>query len=215
MPTAKNNYLQLVQEKKSQRYCFLNFYRGFWVAQGAEEWMEQLLQNLAPSEVLVAKLQKDFYIAMGISLMCSIWKTGPLLKILPRKTPLGRFETQSLSGFGIVFKYQGTAEAILPCKTTRTAGPHQYYPSCGAGRLCGWTVLRCATWIVSTQQPWWGTSNSSYRSQSNRNGGRLMKQCFFRFLTSRPLLSSKVAGGFWRILLPMRPCNHSYSKRLI
>ena len=56
LDSKKNNYLAAVcTGKKASGIAFLDISTGEFLGPKAEEWMEQLLQNLAPSEVLVAK----------------------------------------------------------------------------------------------------------------------------------------------------------------
>ncbi len=118
LDSKKNNYLAAVfTGKKVSGIAFLDISTGdFWVAQGAEEWMEQLLQNLAPSEVLVAKPhKKDFLHRYGNQFNVFYLEDWAFAPDFTQEKLTRHFETQSLSGFGIADLQvaQSAAGAIL------------------------------------------------------------------------------------------------------
>lgn len=100
----KNNFLAAVHFGKSKSgISFLDISTGdYWVSEGTNVQVEQLLQNFAPSEVLVAKpLKKFFTEQMGgqfnvFYLEDWIFESSYALKLLT-----AHFKTLGLKGFGI------------------------------------------------------------------------------------------------------------------
>ncbi len=109
-----NNYLASIYfGKDSTGIAFLDISTGeFYVAQGENDHIENLLQSFQPSEVIFPKArQKDFNQTFG-----SRFYTYPLQDWVythdyTRETLLNHFQTQSLKGFGIEELQAGTIAA--------------------------------------------------------------------------------------------------------
>jgi DNA mismatch repair protein MutS len=118
LDSKKNNYLAaLYTGKKSSGIALLDISTGdFWVAQGQEEWMEQLLQNMAPSEVLVSKPNKKHFAARyGHQYNVFFLEDWAFAPDFTKEKLTRHFETHSLSGFGIadLEEAQRAAGAVL------------------------------------------------------------------------------------------------------
>src|SRR5690554_4558768 len=79
LQSKSNNFLAALHfGKKNIGIAFLDVSTGeFLTSQGNEEYIDKLLQNFKPSEILVQKGTKIiFYIILEAISICSIWKTG-------------------------------------------------------------------------------------------------------------------------------------------
>ena len=114
----KNNYLAAIcLGKKADGLALLDISTGdFWVAQGPTEWIDQLLQNMAPSEVLIAKPDKKrAEAAFGIAIPSFFLEDWAFTLDFAHEKLNRHFETQSLAGFGIQELEEGqrAAGAVL------------------------------------------------------------------------------------------------------
>lgn len=88
---------------------FLDVSTGeFLISQGSEEYIDKLLQNFRPSEVLVSKPKKlEFKEAFGNDFHTFYLEDWVFQDDYANETLLKHFETKSLKGFGIEDLYEG------------------------------------------------------------------------------------------------------------
>ena len=99
----KHNYLASIFFNKNWGISFLDISTGdYWIAQGNVEQTEQLLQSFAPSEVIIPKPIKKFFIQhFGSSFHCFFMDDWAFEESTAREKMITHFQTNSLSGFGI------------------------------------------------------------------------------------------------------------------
>jgi DNA mismatch repair protein MutS len=99
----KHNYLAAVSFDKKWGVSFLDISTGdFWVAEGTEEQIEQLLQSFAPSEVLVPKPKKKLFIEQyGLQYHCFYMEDWAFELGTAQEKLTTHFQTNSLEGFGV------------------------------------------------------------------------------------------------------------------
>ncbi len=104
LSSKSNNFLCAVHfGKKNLGVSFLDVSTGeFLCAQGNREYIDKLLQNFGPSEILVQKkYKKEFNESFGKDLHC-FYLDDWIFKIdYAEETLNGHFQTKSLKGFGI------------------------------------------------------------------------------------------------------------------
>ncbi|SDS13719.1 DNA mismatch repair protein MutS [Gramella sp. MAR_2010_147] len=102
--SKSNNFLCAVHfGKKNLGVSFLDVSTGeFLCAQGNREYIDKLLQNFGPSEILVQKkYKKDFNDNFGKDLHCFYLDDWIFKTDYAEETLNGHFNTKSLKGFGI------------------------------------------------------------------------------------------------------------------
>ena len=102
--SKSNNFLCAVHfGKKNFGISFLDVSTGeFLCAQGNREYIDKLLQNFSPSEILVQKkYKKDFNENFGKDLHCFYLDDWIFKSDYAEETLNGHFQTKSLKGFGI------------------------------------------------------------------------------------------------------------------
>ncbi|WP_252111344.1 DNA mismatch repair protein MutS [Gramella jeungdoensis] len=102
--SKSNNFLCAVHfGKKNLGVSFLDVSTGeFLCAQGNREYIDKLLQNFGPSEILVQKkYKKDFSEKFGKELHCFYLDDWVFKSDYAEETLNGHFQTKSLKGFGI------------------------------------------------------------------------------------------------------------------
>ncbi|TBW30235.1 DNA mismatch repair protein MutS [Gramella sp. KN1008] len=102
--SKSNNFLCSVHfGKKNLGVSFLDVSTGeFLCAQGNREYIDKLLQNFSPSEILVQKkYKKDFSEKFGKDLHCFYLDDWVFKSDYAEETLNGHFQTKSLKGFGI------------------------------------------------------------------------------------------------------------------
>ena len=99
----KHNYLAAVSFDKKWGVSFLDISTGdFWVAEGTEEQIEQLLQSFAPSEVLVPKPKKKLFLEQyGLQYHCFYIEDWAFELGTAQEKLTTHFQTNSLEGFGV------------------------------------------------------------------------------------------------------------------
>jgi DNA mismatch repair protein MutS len=99
----KHNYLAAVSFDKKWGVSFLDISTGdFWVAEGTEEQIEQLLQSFAPSEVLVPKPKKKLFLEQyGLQYHCFYMEDWAFELGMAQEKLTTHFQTNSLEGFGV------------------------------------------------------------------------------------------------------------------
>ena len=99
----KHNYLAAVSFDKKWGVSFLDISTGdFWVAEGTEEQIEQLLQSFAPSEVLVPKPKKKLFLEQyGLQYNCFYMEDWAFELGTAQEKLTTHFQTNSLEGFGV------------------------------------------------------------------------------------------------------------------
>jgi DNA mismatch repair protein MutS len=99
----KHNYLAAVSFDKKWGVSFLDISTGdFWVAEGTEEQIEQLLQSFAPSEVLVPKPKKKLFLEQyGLQYHCFYMEDWAFELGTAQEKLTTHFQTNSLEGFGV------------------------------------------------------------------------------------------------------------------
>ena len=99
----KHNYLAAVSFDKKWGVSFLDISTGdFWVAEGTEEQIEQLLQSFAPSEVLVPKPKKKLFLEQyGLQYHCFYMEDWAFEFGTAQEKLTTHFQTNSLEGFGV------------------------------------------------------------------------------------------------------------------
>ncbi|WP_417368279.1 DNA mismatch repair protein MutS [Flavobacterium beibuense] len=104
LSAKSNNFLASVYfGKKTLGVSFLDVSTGeFLTAQGNEEYIDKLLQNFSPSEVLVAKQEKsNFRQAFGEDYHTFFLEDWVYKEDYAFESLTGHFQTNSLKGFGI------------------------------------------------------------------------------------------------------------------
>ncbi|MCX2681612.1 DNA mismatch repair protein MutS [Galbibacter sp. EGI 63066] len=105
-----NNFLCAVHfGKKLLGVSFLDVSTGeFLTAEGNEEYIDKLLQNFAPSEVLMSKKHKsDFLSAFGKEFHTFFMEDWIFQEDYTHETLNDHFQTQSLKGFGVAHLEHG------------------------------------------------------------------------------------------------------------
>ena len=122
LQSKNNNFLASVWlGKQLCGIAFLDISTGeFLVAQGDKPYIDKLLQNFKPSEILIAKQQKKaFAESFGEDFHCFFLEDWVFKEDYARQALTKHFQTNSLKGFGV----DELTEAIL------TAGAILYYLS--------------------------------------------------------------------------------------
>lgn len=104
LQSKTNNFLASVHfGKKTIGIAFLDVSTGeFLTAQGNEEYIDKLLQNFRPSEVLVPKNKKgEFKSAFGEDFHSFFLEDWVFKEDYALETLTGHFKTNSLKGFGV------------------------------------------------------------------------------------------------------------------
>ncbi len=112
LQSKTNNFLASVHfGKKTIGIAFLDVSTGeFLTAQGNEEYIDKLLQNFRPSEVLVPKNKKgEFKSAFGEDFHSFFLEEWVFKEDYALETLTGHFKTNSLKGFGV----EELAEGII------------------------------------------------------------------------------------------------------
>ncbi|WP_236995786.1 DNA mismatch repair protein MutS [Christiangramia flava] len=104
LQSKSNNFLCAVHfSKKQLGVSFLDVSTGeFLCAQGTVEYIDKLLQNFGPSEILVQKkFKKEFQESFGKDLHCFYLDDWVFKNDYAEETLNAHFQTKSLKGFGI------------------------------------------------------------------------------------------------------------------
>ncbi|MFV8226236.1 DNA mismatch repair protein MutS [Christiangramia aquimixticola] len=104
LSSKSNNFLCAVHfGKKDLGISFLDVSTGeFLCAQGNREYVDKLLQNFDPSEILVQKkYKKDFNDSFGKDMHCFYLDDWIFKSDYALETLNGHFQTKSLKGFGV------------------------------------------------------------------------------------------------------------------
>ncbi|TRO64544.1 DNA mismatch repair protein MutS [Gramella sabulilitoris] len=104
LSSKSNNFLCAVHfGKKNLGVSFLDVSTGeFLCAQGNREYIDKLLQNFGPSEILVQKkYKKEFNESFGKDMHCFYLDDWIFKTDYAEETLNGHFQTKSLKGFGI------------------------------------------------------------------------------------------------------------------
>ena len=104
LQTKKNNFLAAVHfDKKQLGISFLDVSTGeYLVAQGNAEYIDKLLQNFSPSEVLVQKQHKQQFLELFENRYYTFYLDDWVFqKEYASETLQNHFEVKSLKGFGI------------------------------------------------------------------------------------------------------------------
>ncbi|MDR5589449.1 DNA mismatch repair protein MutS [Christiangramia sp. SM2212] len=104
LQSKSNNFLCAVHfGKKNLGVSFLDVSTGeFLCAQGNREYIDKLLQNFGPSEILVQKkFKKEFSDSFGKDLHCFYLDDWIFKTDYAEETLNGHFQTKSLKGFGV------------------------------------------------------------------------------------------------------------------
>ena len=104
LQSKSNNFLCAVHfGKKNLGVSFLDVSTGeFLCAQGNREYIDKLLQNFGPSEILVQKkYKKEFNESFGKDLHCFYLDDWIFKTDYAEETLNGHFQTKSLKGFGV------------------------------------------------------------------------------------------------------------------
>ena len=112
LQSKKNNFLASVHFGKKQiGVSFLDVSTGeFLLAQGDEEYIDKLLQNFTPSEVLIQKQNKKKYLDyFGDKLHCFYLEDWVFQEEFATESLHNHFKTNSLKGFGV----ENYAEGII------------------------------------------------------------------------------------------------------
>ena len=120
LQSKNNNFLAaLWMGKQAHGIAFLDVSTGeFLVAQGDKHYLDKLLQNFKPSELLVAKVQKKAFLeTFGDDFHCFFLEDWVFKDDYAQQLLTKHFQTNSLKGFGI----DDLPEAIL------SAGAILYY----------------------------------------------------------------------------------------
>ena len=120
LQSKNNNFLAaLWMGKQAHGIAFLDVSTGeFLVAQGDKHYLDKLLQNFKPSELLVAKVQKKAFLeTFGDDFHCFFLEDWVFKDDYAQQLLTKHFQTNSLKGFGI----DELPEAIL------SAGAILYY----------------------------------------------------------------------------------------
>ncbi len=114
LQSKTNNFLAAVYFGiKSVGVSFLDVSTGeFFISQGNEEYVDKLLQNFRPSEILVAKPKRQtFNSVFGSDLHAFFMEDWIFQDDYANETLLKHFKTKSLKGFGIDDLYEGIVAA--------------------------------------------------------------------------------------------------------
>ena len=112
LQSKNNNFLAaLWMGKQAHGIAFLDVSTGeFLVAQGDKHYLDKLLQNFKPSELLVAKVQKKAFLeTFGDDFHCFFLEDWVFKDDYAQQLLTKHFQTNSLKGFGI----DDLPEAIL------------------------------------------------------------------------------------------------------
>ena len=104
LQSKKNNFLAAIHfDKKQLGISFLDVSTGeYLVAQGNTEYIDKLLQNFAPSEILVQKQNKQQFLEVFENRYYSFYLDDWVFQTeYANETLQNHFEVQSLKGFGI------------------------------------------------------------------------------------------------------------------
>jgi len=104
LSSKSNNFLCAVHfGKKNLGVSFLDVSTGeFLCAQGNREYIDKLLQNFGPSEILVQKkYKKEFNESFGKDMHCFYLDDWIFKTDYAEETLNGHFQTKSLKGFGV------------------------------------------------------------------------------------------------------------------
>ncbi|MCG1035061.1 DNA mismatch repair protein MutS [Polaribacter sp. DS7-9] len=104
LQTKKNNFLAAVHfDKKQLGISFLDVSTGeYLVAQGTAEYIDKLLQNFVPSEVLVQKQHKQQFLELFENRYYTFYlEDWVFQKEYANETLHNHFEVKNLKGFGI------------------------------------------------------------------------------------------------------------------
>ncbi len=104
LSSKSNNFLGAVHfGKKNLGVSFLDVSTGeFLCAQGNREYIDKLLQNFGPSEILVQKKnKKEFNESFGKDMHCFYLDDWIFKTDYAEETLNGHFQTKSLKGFGV------------------------------------------------------------------------------------------------------------------
>ncbi|MCK5906754.1 MAG: DNA mismatch repair protein MutS, partial [Flavobacteriales bacterium] len=110
--SKSNNFLAAVHfGKKENGVAFLDVSTGeFYLAQGNIEYIDKLLQNFSPSEVLYQRQKKKQFIdAFGDNFYMFHLEDWVFQEDYANESLLNQFSTKSLKGFGI----EGSSEGII------------------------------------------------------------------------------------------------------
>ena len=122
LQAQSNNFLAAVfLGKKIHGIAFLDVSTGeYLTAEGNEEYIDKLLQNFTPAEILVPKNQKkDFHAAFGETYTTFFLEDWIYKETYAQEKLTSHFQTNSLKGFGV----DGFVEGII------AAGAILYYLS--------------------------------------------------------------------------------------
>lgn len=104
LQTKKNNFLASVHfSKKYLGVSFLDVSTGeFLVAQGNEEYIDKLLQNFSPSEVLVQKQHKQRFLELFTNRFHTFFlEDWVFQEEYAQDTLINHFQVKNLKGFGV------------------------------------------------------------------------------------------------------------------
>ncbi|WP_372919980.1 DNA mismatch repair protein MutS [Salegentibacter sp.] len=110
LQSKSNNFLCAVHfGKKTLGVSFLDVSTGeFLTAQGNTEYIDKLLQNFSPSEVLIQKkFKKDFANSFGEDFHCFYLEDWVFKSDFAYETLNEHFQTKSLKGFGVEHLEEG------------------------------------------------------------------------------------------------------------
>lgn len=110
LQSKSNNFLCAVHfGKKTMGVSFLDVSTGeFLTAQGNTEYIDKLLQNFSPSEVLIQKkFKKDFANSFGEDFHCFYLDDWVFKSDFAYETLNEHFQTKSLKGFGVEHLEEG------------------------------------------------------------------------------------------------------------
>lgn len=114
LQSKTNNFLAAVYfGNKSTGVSFLDVSTGeFFISQGNDEYVDKLLQNFRPSEILVAKPKRQMFNSVfGSDLHAFFMEDWIFQDDYANETLLKHFKTKSLKGFGIEDLYEGIVAA--------------------------------------------------------------------------------------------------------
>ena len=114
LQSKTNNFLCAVSfGKRSCGIAFLDVSTGeFLAAEGSSEYIDKLLQNFSPSEILVSKKnKKDFYRQYGEDHHCFFLEDWVFKQDYAYETLNTHFKTKTLKGFGVESLEEGVIAA--------------------------------------------------------------------------------------------------------
>ncbi len=163
LQSKSNNFLASVYfGKKNIGVSFLDVSTGeFLTAQGNEEYIDKLLQNFQPSEILIPKINKnDFKETFGDDFHNFYLEDWIFKEDYALETLTNHFQTTSLKGFGIEELQDGiiASGAILYylSETQHNKSTTHYidFSALQKTLMFGWIDLRFAIWsyTISTTQ---------------------------------------------------------------